>query len=464
MLTEAVARGDTDSIAAATRLIQRHPEAGIQAAIAAVPNCPAPTIRDDMIALIAAQKDPAVLPFLQSELKDSSSNARRYAAELLFRRGDTSGIPVACQDLIFAVAHPPPDSTRDDWPSPTRLSSFLLSSGDPAAVACALKVFPSLSDADRGDILQGGLAPIPKSGTVETAVDVQLDAFLVNCLDDNGFIDGCINHAVNPRNGDMAADDLIQRWHLSRPVPFNADFRTRLTLRTQLKNRWRREHDQPPLKLPAAPAIPTADPVHLKQLAAQLTAAQTPQAVQAVLADYDTLGLPGFAPLSAALAALPAGHPALAPGRVELSRLASILRSVEFADGSAPLPPALDAPLRKMIGRPLDAAALCDWLQDYCLAPARRLYVDLDRASDGSGVSLHLWLGPASAPTATLFSYSTTYFLAGKDIGGAGANCEARDTGTKNFFQSDCASLTQILTAAPTELGIARIDLVWKPE
>ncbi|MGH7143206.1 MAG: hypothetical protein ACREJ2_03635 [Planctomycetota bacterium] len=471
VLAEEIATGDRLSSIAALRLLQRNPAKGLAAIVAAAPHAKTAELHTTLIDLAAKQKSPTVEPFLLGELKDASPAARLAAAECLWKRGVRDGLKIACTDMVEAAHTRPPENFESDTLNAAMLGEFLLSTGDPGSLDCLHRVLPTLTADDQYDILANGSMKGPTPTTPPSAADRNIDGFLVSILasgtSDAGDASGAGAGAwigatcAAPFSGDVAGKELHNRGHRPGNFPDDAAWPVRLAARIELANRWRKEHGQPPLALPAEPPIPPADPTQVKALTADLAAATSAPAAQAALAKFDALGLSGEAPLSEALHALPADAPALAPGRVELARLASILRAVHWSPDTEALRPAERAELQALVGKPLDPNAFFNWIVARLKAPAGQLYLELDRPADGSGMVLYIGLTATSHQGQDDADLSTRFTLAGRELGGEGIGGEGVFPENPNV-KEDSAALATICAAAPNQPARVTVDIRWR--
>lgn len=282
-LAELAAAGDDSSAGAARRLLKGWP-AAIEAVLTGVRKADKNHVREDLIKILAASKGEAATGFFLEELRIGPYlGARLTAAQALLDRDRREGIDVFMrlwerpeeiqekQDPGVPAAVADADQFFATRRARSGLVEFLLSCGDPAAVALVTKDVMKQPSEVRDTIVmtlwRDSLEDFTSRATAphKPEVEKSIEDALVQLLDDLTMHYGSFGCTVNgqstqlsdPRSADLAAIALQQHW--PERYSFDPKGPARLLDRRliALKNTWRTRRDLPELPLPKPAEVKT---------------------------------------------------------------------------------------------------------------------------------------------------------------------------------------------------------------
>ena len=398
VLLEGIRLGDGDAFGQAEILAGRSPRAVVDALEIGLPKCVDVIDRRDLVILLGGIEGDAPLPLLLAEAAASPSlPARVAAAEALLKRGRSEG-----------VAH-----LMEAWRTATNvygtddLMRFLVECGDPAALRALGASVPGIHVTWRIQVLleihdtaeHGGIGGGP-GGEWKSEAERILAAALQDRDVATGYWSGFDRVSLDePRVCDVAALVLAGM----RGTPEALDLASSVTARDRaclrLGNAWRKEQGLELLPEPPRPAIPPAGRAVGEFLDVVKGAKDTGGRAPA-LAGLRLEGLGALAPVEAALALLPADHPARGDLEAVARDLAFTVREAAADPAGLPVPDSVQVLLDRMRGRLLSAEDMTGLvsraLKDLPEA-ARGIEILLDRPEDRTGVALRIALLPAAS-------------------------------------------------------------------
>ena len=300
MLVEDIEAGTHNAAEQAEKLVKHYPTAAFDAIVTGIRNGSNAWIRKRLIEIIAGMRDDRVLPYLRSELKDARRDARIAAATKLCVRGHDDGIGPAVEewrrirweDEVWDQR----ESGIDD------LIFFLARCGQPEAIEALSKRFSDGTYSARRCII-GSLQTPPidlRHAPFSERHRSAADALLVGALRDSEVVHyeasgGTSPNIWNPTFGDLAANELAERWGKKELFNIAAPLWVREPPAMRTANVWLKKGGQPTSLLPTPRKIvPLTDEQVQAKLAATRQADNAAKR-RAALGDLEALGLPGEA-------------------------------------------------------------------------------------------------------------------------------------------------------------------------
>ena len=241
-----------------------------------------------------------------------------------------------------------------------------------------------------GDTTRGRRAGVPEPGSPEarSALDTAIEDLLAAELDDeeetriSGSWDG--QSFSDPRVCDLAAYHLAKRWEGKSGFRLDAAEERRDEAIFGLKNLWRAARGLEPLAEPKAVEIPRASKEETAPLLQRVLAGEDAEAEAAI----EALGL-GALPAAREARTTRAGESA--GDRLDrlISRLASIVRLVEWDEEAGAFPQAIRASIQALEGAPLTFEGIRSVLQGSARETETSklgIRISCRRRGDGTGV------------------------------------------------------------------------------
>jgi hypothetical protein len=460
VLVAGTARGDAEF---ARRLLAKHPEALLPALREGLVVSLPPVQRCELIEVLAGVPGEAAEALLRAELRGPDLCARATAAVGLFLRGQRE---VAIDAMIEAWPQAHDAQHRES------VGLFLATCGATRAIAALAAHRARLVD-DVYAALGSGTAWLPAvflpDGTrrgghyrlaePEPGAEAAIEDLLAAALDDTTTWNGNWNGTPDPTTADFAATALQQRWPGHYTFDFAAPRRVRERQVLAAKNVWRQRRGQPLLPLPAPPALPRVDAARLAELVATVRRERSPVARQRLLDAIESIGRGALPEIvrerdAAKEAERTAEWAALA------SHLASHVREVRLAAGSAPLPDDVHVLTTALTGRRLDIDTLVLILAtlggDGDARPSE-LRVTIRR--DEAGTEVEFALATTARASGQGVSYSSAVSAGTRHLdhtSGAGRRAVAAET---RHYADFAKALLEALAARPEDLVDASYSL-----
>jgi hypothetical protein len=391
VLLEGIRLGNRDSLWQADILVRRSPRAVVDALGVGLPKCIDVCERRDLVILLGGIEGDAPLPLLLAEAAASPSlPAQVAAAKALLKRGRREGVA----HLLKAWRTATSVYGTDD------LMGFLVDCGDPAALQALGASIPSIGVAWRVQILLAIHDAAERGGTGGShgrEWRMEAERILAAALQDRDIKAGYWGSfgwasLRDPRVCDVAALVLAGM----RGAPKGLDLASSVTARDRaclhLANAWRKEQGLDLLPEPPRPSIPPAGKA-VGELLEVVINAKEPGGREPSLAGIRKEGLGALAPVEAALASLPADHPARPDLEAVARDLAFTVRDADLDPAGHAVPGSIRSLLDGMRGRVLrveDLTGLVAWSLKDLPEGARGIDLLLDRPEDGTGVVLRL--------------------------------------------------------------------------
>ncbi|MFT3883683.1 MAG: hypothetical protein QM703_29045 [Gemmatales bacterium] len=306
-LIDAITTGQEDSPIQALKLLEKYPDAVLTVIEQGIKNAKEPSVQTRLVGIAAQLKGDAVLPLLDTALRNQHRDVRVVAAAGLLAHGKEHGVLA----MIKEWRSGPALSKDENEPGYDLLIDFLTSTGRLDAIqaigvdmkrwpiSARRQIIESLSDHGPGwsfmrldsgkEIDWTSFQKAKRSAEVMDAVE----SLLVASLDDTEQYSGMnYNGVSNPAIADFIAEALARQWNKPDQYDMAGTPFQRETQRTQLKNTWLAKHGRPTVALPSRPVIKPIPERQLEPLLKPIidnkTAKQRLEATDKVLA----LGLP----------------------------------------------------------------------------------------------------------------------------------------------------------------------------
>ena len=258
MLVEATERGNSPG--QARLLWQRYPEAAPEATVKGVRASANMWGRVELIQLLAGSDNPAVLQFLNEEMRSGpDEDSRVTAARVLEHKGRPEAIAAMIHEWETV-----PENRPADLHGATAIVSFLARVDSPAAIAALGRDIQKRAALSRMAIVEAVGGCLESFGQParkrSEATDHAAEELLVNALQDTAQEMGTSGTRMgkayqDPRICDMAGFFLNQAWPNRYDFDLAASLKDRDWQRVNCQNAWRKANDRPELPLPQARAI-----------------------------------------------------------------------------------------------------------------------------------------------------------------------------------------------------------------
>ncbi len=264
MLVEATERGNSPG--QARLLWQRYPEVAPDATIKGVRASKEMWGRVELIDLLAGSDNPAVLQFLDEEMRSGpDENSRVTAARVLERKGRSEAIAAMIHEWETV-----PENRPANLHGATAIVSFLARVDSPAAIAALGRDIQKRANLSRMAIVEAvgeGLESFGRPARKRSeATDRAAEELLVNALRDTAQEMGTSGTRMgkayqDPRICDMAGFFLNQAWPNRYDFDLAASLKDRDRQRVECQNAWRKANNRPelPLPKPRATKLPPAN-------------------------------------------------------------------------------------------------------------------------------------------------------------------------------------------------------------
>jgi hypothetical protein len=399
ILADGVATGRRDSPAQARILMEKYPDAALDALKVGIRAAGDSWVRNALVEILSGIEGDGPVPLLIEEMREGPSLANRVTAATVLRaRGLDTAVPAMIAEWRATSKIAPPG------PGMIMLINFLLASRDPAAARALADGWEVRSLSTRYLVvaqcyylpsLVSGEYPLPpecmsaiENLLVEALKDEAPRTGLSCTWGDVGFTD--------PRVCDVAGFLLSQTFGDRYRFDIEAPLGARNRARRVLKNTWRKAHDLPPLPPPGPKVKPLKD-IDLDRYLLSLLGAEEEASRRVLAASIRKLGLPALPAVKAALKDLPEDH-AARPALMRLAReLSLVVRVVEIDDRSLPVDERLRTSLDTLVGCEFDSGYFVELLSLWWeINPGPQVWFRLEAHRDGddSGVVLRLTLEP----------------------------------------------------------------------
>lgn len=262
-LIEATSAGDEAGCAAARILVEKYPDAALDAIKSGLRATKHPGVRSQFVEVAGLLPGDTPVDFLKSQLAPASGlYAQLKAAEALFTRGQPDAVPAMIK--AWQKVQPRlPANDGDAYSEVGRLITFLAKSGAAPAIEALAHPAKTVPVDVRLAIVRVFL-PFPKNGGsssggpgVNVDADIPnlpageagfaIERLLIAALDDperRSEMKGSYNEVSyeDPRVCDMAALVLSQRWPEKYQFQWAADSKERDTQIGRTRDRWRSEN------------------------------------------------------------------------------------------------------------------------------------------------------------------------------------------------------------------------------
>lgn len=463
VLAEGAARGDAEL---ARRLLAQFPDAVLPALRTALAGAVEPSCRLELIQVLAGVPGDEAMTLLRAELQGADLRARATAATALFLRGERD---LAVDAMVAAWPH------AKDEPECEHVGLFLATCGAARAIT-ALAAHRELLFDDVFAALGSGEGWLPqvflpdgtrRNGYYRLAnappeVEAAIEDLLAAALDDTRQWDGSWNGTPDPTTADFAARALQQRW----PAQYTFDFAAQRAVRERqvfaAKNVWRTRRGQPLQTPPALPSLPTlarADTVRLEELVETARRESSPIARQRLLDAVESLGR-GALPAVVRERDATKDAERTAQWAALASHLASHVRDVRVAAGSAPLPDDVRMLTTSMPGRRFDVDAFVLILATLGSdGDARPSEVRVTVRRDETGTEIEFALATTARTVGTGVSYSSAVSSGTRQLdhmAGAGVRTVAA---APSHYTRFAKALAEAMAAPPEHLIDATYSL-----
>jgi hypothetical protein len=415
-LLDAVARGDEQSPAQASRLVAKYPGAALSALQAGIQAATSNWVRANLVRRSEDLKSDQALALLLREVKAGPSRASRLAAaEALYKRGRPEG--VAAMIAEWNSRQPTARVGPDDGPAlaeqrggddyGVEMAAFSLARVGTVQAIEALRedlrqrplgmrwaVLRAIDDDFIDSRVESRSEP-PRLGTNAAREHAAVERLLIELLDDRedrlDMSAGTGRNSISyPRVADLAAMTLCRLT----PARYAFDFSAPLTARDrgllQLKNSWRRSQGLQSLPAATPRSVAILSDEALRPLLDELLCSQGAERAN-VQKQIEHLGLGALPAARRRFNQTGKEHPSRVALDYLVRRLACTVAEVKLAPQSLSLDERLNARLNAMQGKPFGPAALVqvvDELLKHLPAEVYGLRLTVERAGDDTGIAV----------------------------------------------------------------------------
>lgn len=403
-LIDATAAGTKDSYSEANRLLQRYPDAALEAIRQGVSRHNDNWTCARLVAIAGKLPGDEPLGFLREQLRAAHRSTRLVAAAGLIAHGKEEGLLAVIKE--WETARPSSESENDL----TLMMDVLAACGRADGVLALgrdLKRWPveiryriveALSDwwpvgLTTSTLLgPAGLGWAVQNNQSSPVIRDAIDSILAAALEDQEeYPSLSYGNTFEPRVCDCSAQVLASRWKQADSFDINGTLQARNRQRLQLKNDWLTRQGLAPVPIPAQPEIRRAPEAQMRPLLRRIQDARSPEDLEEPEKSIMALGLPALLAVKEMLASLKQDHPAHDWLEFVAKRLACIVREVHFGAESAAPPKDLKKLIDGQVGKPLAATNIVGLvlavIQD--LPPGiTGIKLIIEREGDDTGVSM----------------------------------------------------------------------------
>lgn len=487
-LVDGVVEGDDNSPLQAEQLIQKYPDAALNAITKGARNSRKPWIRTSLVKIAAGIKGDGSNSFLVEEMRKAPTMRTRVAAAVgLVDRNHAEAIPAMIEEWgkLIDDSRRKRDPQADEWGDNVEpLISFLAECGQPSAIKALANNFGQHSVGRRlaivsafgsynfeltsnGEGVNPGTGVKGSSGKVRQAIETLLIGALQDTeehLGISGSWDG--KPFDDPRVCDIAGHVLNSQWPDDFQFDLSASFFERDQQRIALINVWRKDRKMQLLPLPKRKVIPRLPRRNVDPALQAIVVAQNKSERRKAVEAYKALGLPALPSLYEYLVKLAKDHPAAAEMKSLATHMSCIVSDIQFERESVKPDSALSQRLKRLMNKPLTSKALVDTL----IATAKNLpkgavgvRLTTNRSGDDTGIMITVML-----PKERVFNFgsqkgwsTSTRVSVGKELLLNSSGTMSLDYGvTVEAHQDLMKALEKALASPPDKSILARIRMV----
>jgi hypothetical protein len=482
VLVDAVAAGDEKASEQAGRLVEKYPDAALEAIAQGVAKTQSEYLRVELVEFAGQLKGDSALPFLKTQLAQGASiDVRVAAAGALRARGDAEALPA----MIGEWRRQCEGVKGDDAGAPGSLVQFLMSSDDPIAihalkdgihvwsVSSRLEIVQSLGEPENsmamasgsGLGLNGARPPAaPKPATLDAIEDLLIAQ--LSDTEERGGMTGSIGDDAftDPRICDMAAHSLAARWKERYTFKFSAPQSQRDRQRVIIENTWRTRHNLQPIPVPQPRNI---QPVPHEQIdpLLQLLASPAEATRKRAIGDIEALGLGALPMVRQTLSGLGPEDTRVGALTSLTQRLSCRAEQVEIAPAETQFDGDLKAALDALKGHALSGEAFARVLVAFASKPPQgvhglKLYAT--REDDFTGVSVRVVFVPGKFDESSDWEVQQSVSAGGEGLLGSFGSASLNTPLKLDGWDDLTRSLTKALTSSPETPFEVRVLLLRK--
>ena len=428
VLIEATAKGDDNSPYQAQRLVEKYPNAALEAIIQGARASERSWTRTTLVNLAGEIKGDAATEFLDEEMRRAPSLDTRVAsASGLIARGQSSKAVATMIREWEKLYEDDPQRGKPPFEidgGDQQLIAFLAGCGKAEAINALARGFESHSVGRRLSIVSafsdragsfsmfasghgGGLNIPDEAPKFSPEVKKAIEKLLVGALGDTEEREGMSGSwngksFSDPRICDVAGHVLSLRWKDKYRFDLSAGLRERDVQRFEAINVWRREQGLELIKPPQRMAIPVVPDSKTSPLLTRVDEAKGEEARNRAIAELEQLGIGALPAVRRAIETLqdPAAKRDLSSAA---SRLANVVTEVEYLSRSATPDEAFRRRIETLKEKPLTSKGLVDLIVSVTRKlpkGAAGIKIAADRYSDNTGVVLTVTLAKEQVPQA----------------------------------------------------------------
>ena len=430
VLIEATAVADEDADDQAQMLLEKYPEAALEAIAQGIANSKHSHIRTDLVAIAAATEGADAIPILLREMRTAKSlHTRLAAAAGLHSRGDSRAVQAMAREWADHQPETNPvgrmgnmgngnddDEGEDRWDDSVEwLIAFFAVADSPVAIKALadglmqqpVEVRTRVTQAmakDEDSLFWRFRGPRPKEKP-RPATLLEIEALLVAALADT---DEARDDQIYPKREtrricDLAGRILADRWPEKYRFDAIASLRMRDKQRIACSNVWRRGKNLTLLPMPMERPIRRARREETEPLLNAIRNSQEGREAEQALRALETLGFPALPAVAETLGML-AGHPLHDKLASLAARLSCTVAEASFSERSLRTGDELDAYPREMVGRlltPTSYVQLLKTMLKRCPRGARGICLSAWKDGDLTGIVVRAEFVPQAEEDAT---------------------------------------------------------------